>query len=1273
MKRINILGIFVLSVIFPAQGQYQSIKPAIIAKAVYFDVSPPLRELALQPNFKFDQTGKDGAVKNFFDILKHPGEKLPLKFVDPVRQYSFGPLTGDTTIVNFDGMSTQGPVPPDTYGEAGPNHYFQVVNLTYQIFNKTGTSLLGPLPNSSMWSGMPNNANSGDPVVVYDEQADRWLFSQLSIPNGSTGPFYQMIAVSQTPDPTSTWYRWEYQFTDLPDYPKFGVWPDGYYMSCNRFTAAYYNWDGIGAVVFDRTAMLAGNSNAQMILFTLSNSSEAYSLLPSDCDGPFPAMGTPNYFTNIYTGSPYHLGIYEFHTDWTTPSNSTFSNFLNLPVATFNASFTAGVPQYGTTTRLDLLNDRLMYRLQYRKFNDHHTMLCNHTVNAGSDVAGVRWYELRKTSGNWFVYQQSTYSPDTVYRWMGSLAMDTSGTIALGYSASSSYIYPSIRYTGRRSGDPLGQMTINERRIINGTGSQTGIWSGRSRWGDYSGMCVDPSEPYTFWYTQEYYTTISNASWRTRIASFQFGPVAPTADFTANTVTPCLYNVVTLSDLSSGNPTSWQWTITPSTFSFADGTTVTSKNPHVTFNKYGNYTIQLMASNSHGSNTKTKTNFISVNTASADFTANPITLIQGNSTVFTDVSGCNPVSWSWNFGSGAAPVTATTQGPHTITYNSTGKKTITLTVNGVSTKTKTDYISVISTDYIMDNVEITTCTGNFYDPGGSGANYFDNQDYTMVFHPGTANSNIRCVFSSFSTEYEANCGYDYLKIYNGSNTSAALLGTWCGTNSPGTITATNATGSLTFVFHSDPAVNSTGWAATISCIPGTSPPVADFTAGNVSPLTNYTVNFTDISVLAPTSWSWSFSPGTISYVNGTGSTSQNPSVQFNNNGIYTVAMTASNGYGSDTKTKTSYIHAGTPGLWTGITSSDWNTISNWHNYILPSGTTNVILSTGAPYWPSLSGDMVMGTSCYNLILQNNSMLTVPGNFTINPGDTLTFTGQGTLKIGGDWNDYGNFNAGTGTIEFNGSSAGKITGGINKAAYIPNYLRSTFAKSMTNLTGATAGPTGDDASMDANIGFTFSYLGVNYTQARINTNGWVSLNQTGPGDAVDNSYLFTVTEPFITLAPWWDDLKADSPTGVVSYKTEGSPPNSVFTVEWNNLMTFYSTITTSRISFQLKLYESSNVIEFCYGSSITGTHDLGESASIGMKDATGGTSHFMEATSGSVINGITGLTSSSNWPTVNYRFTPPSGAETFYNIKENKTNSTVTIQPNIIVNGNVIIN
>ena len=611
--------------------------------AVYFDVSPPLRDMVKSAMVRADGSWKDGVVNNYVDLhggnSRKPGESFP---ADPGLQDYFGTLVTDTTIENFDGMGNLGGyVPPDTHGDVGFNHYFQVINCSYSIYNKSGGRIFGPAGNSTVWSGMPHNSNDGDAIVLFDELADRWIFSQFSLPYGSsTAPFYQMIAVSQTPDPTGSWYRWEYEFSAMPDYPKFGIWPDAYYMSTNNFGTGGAGWVGNGAYAYDRTAMLAGTPGAVRISFTLPPGGDGFiSLLPADCDGTFPAMGTPNYFTYIRTYGTQRLGIYEFHCNWETPSSSTFGNITYLNVTPFG-TLGSGIPQLGSPQKLETLSDRLMYRLQFRKFNGYSSMVLNHSVDAGSGKAGIRWYELRNTGRTWSIYQQSTYSPDQHSRWMGSIAQDTAGTISMGYSVSSASIHPAIRYTGRFKNDPLNQMTIQERTIINGAGSQTGIWSGRSRWGDYSAISVDPSSPTTFWFTTEYYATTSSSGWQTRIASFTFANVFSSAA----SVTPAIIcsSITDSSRLNaygyggSGNYT-YSWTSLPAGF------TSTLANPKVK----PLHTTRYMVATSDGTQTRHDTTELRIIDAPTAFAGNDTTVCWYVSPIPVNATASGYVRFLW--------------------------------------------------------------------------------------------------------------------------------------------------------------------------------------------------------------------------------------------------------------------------------------------------------------------------------------------------------------------------------------------------------------------------------------------------------------------------------------------------------------------------------------------------------------------------------------------------------------------------------------------------
>ena len=355
------------------------------------------------------------------------------------------------------------------------------------------------------------------------------------------------------------------------------------------------------------------------------------------------------------------------------------------------------------------------------------------------------------------------------------------------------------------------------------------------------------------------------------------------------------------------------------------------------------------------------------------------------------------------------------------------------------------------------------------------------------------------------------------------------------------------------------------------------------------------------------------------------------------------------------------ITGSSPGLWRGNTSSDWNTASNWDDGVVPSGSTNVTISPDALYWPTFPGDFTLGSHCNDLTLPAGCEMTANGDVTINAGCSLVFESDGTLNVSGDWNNNGIFFPGQGTVKFTGSGNSTIS---EPQPVVSNYVRSTFTKGMTALTSPTIGPTGDDGNAVISIGFTFNYCGTNYTNARICTNGWLSLNQSGTTSYI-NENLFTSTTPNTALTPWWDDL-ADDGTSKVNYKTTGIAPDRVFTAEWYRVKTF-STIATTRISFQVKLYESSNIIEFHYGTRESGTASSNEGASIGIEDASGGSGNFIDATTGSTTTGISNLKSATQWPTINYRFSPPaSGSQAFQNLTVEKTGASMLMECDLIV-------
>lgn len=456
------------------------------------------------------------------------------------------PLDGPSALsadISFDGVNNRnGVLPPDTVGAIGVSHYVQMTNLSFAIYNRDGTIAYGPANNNTLWGALGGpcaTENDGDPIVLYDKVAHRWLMSQFALPNFPNGPFYQCIAISQTEDPTGGWHLYSYLVsnTKLNDYPKFGSWPDGYYMSINQFSCNAFscNWGGQGAIVFERDKMLVGDPTARMVYFDLySINPNLGGMLPSDLDSATPPpVGSPNYFVlvddNSWGYSPDQLQIWKFHVDWSNPaSNSTFTFDKTLATAAFDSNLCGYsrncISQPGTPVRVDALSDRLMFRLQYRNFGDGQALVTNHSVDVGSDHAGVRWYELRNSGSGWNIYQQGTFAPDSDHRWMGSVAMNGAGDMALGYSVSSTSTYPSVRFTGRLNGDPLGLMTQGEGTIVTGSGYQT---HSSGRWGDYSAMSVDPIDDCTFWYTQEYYLTAGASPWKTRIGSFKLSNCGP--------------------------------------------------------------------------------------------------------------------------------------------------------------------------------------------------------------------------------------------------------------------------------------------------------------------------------------------------------------------------------------------------------------------------------------------------------------------------------------------------------------------------------------------------------------------------------------------------------------------------------------------------------------------------------------------------------------------------------------------------------------------------
>jgi PKD repeat protein len=770
-------------------------------------------------------------------VREYPYASIALpKKSDAVWQKNMGKsASGKAPERNFDGQITSS-YPPDCNGTSGANHFMQTINTTYAIYDKAGTKLAGPTSLEMLFNGVSGaDCNDGDPVIIYDEQADRWVACEFSVCGTNDR---MLISVSTSNDPTGTWFAYSFDVSDVPDYPKLSVWQDGYYMGDN-------NDIGNDIYVFERSQMLIGAPNPKFVGFNNAwrpGSADGFMCVPPvDNEGAFAPAGSPGLFIamsdDAFNGGTDQLWIYELAVNWSRLTSSTFNRVQKLDVAPFDSNFGNdwyNIKQLGTTQELDAIPQVIMNVPQYRNFGTYQTLVCCHTVDVDkTDHAGIRWYELRKTprSTSWVVRQQGTYAPDIHSRWMGSIMLNGNDELGLGYSISSSTLNPGIRYCGQTKTEyqnASGILDLPEEIVHAGTVSQTGA----ERWGDYSQMSVDPVDDGTFWFTTEY---AGSGSRKTKITSFQVGPVLPTAYFTANDTLPCMNNsIVSFTSQATGSPTQYLWEFTPATVTFTDGTSSSSVNPKIIFNAVGNYTVSLVLTGEGGTNATTKTDYIHVNEANPYFTTAATTVVVDNYTTFTDASTCGANTWFWDFGAGATPATATNQGPHSVSYNTTGPKTVSLSVNGNSTLTKTGYINVIDSNINMSSVTVAACSGTFFDPGGLSANYPDNQDYSMLFVPGINGNKLQFVFTSFAIEAEATCNKDYLRIFDGVTKYSPLIDTFCGTKSPDTITATNSAGAILFVFHSNASINQSGWSATFTCVASNSENPSSLTAATVS-------------------------------------------------------------------------------------------------------------------------------------------------------------------------------------------------------------------------------------------------------------------------------------------------------------------------------------------------------------------------------------------------------------------------------------------------------
>jgi hypothetical protein len=538
---------------FAGSGGLGPLRPTV-GTAAAFDVSPALRDIptlapgSSQHTWRSSVPRDRSLVGRVTRAAHEPDGALQSQVAAPSAMppplFTFeGPRNED----NFTLLNRR-VNPPDPVGDVGQHNYVAMVNLTYAVYSKSGALQFGPVPTGTLWQGfsVPDCAGaSGDGIVNYDEISNRWILSQFT----SQGPneFWNCVAVSTTEDPLGSYYRYAFSTgAFFPDYPKYGIMGDGLYITTREFgpTTEYQ----IGIYAINRHQLVEGDPNPTVVSFYLVDGVDPLYLLgdgilPADQDGKrMPPPHSPEYLVGtqdddyVY-GAPFDaINFYKADVDFAHPDNSTFDH-QTIPVAAFDSDFPCFpdardcLPQPTITDRaqyLDILSyrQRPTYRLQYRNFKTHESLVTNQSVEARPGVAGVRWYEIRNPNGDPpTLYQQGTYAPnDGVHRWMGSVATDKFGNLAAGYSVvNGTDVFGGIRYSGRKPSDPLGELSQGEATLQDGSGVQT---TTNSRWGDYTSLNVDPRDDCTFYYINEYYRESGNATdtrpWRTRIGAFRF-------------------------------------------------------------------------------------------------------------------------------------------------------------------------------------------------------------------------------------------------------------------------------------------------------------------------------------------------------------------------------------------------------------------------------------------------------------------------------------------------------------------------------------------------------------------------------------------------------------------------------------------------------------------------------------------------------------------------------------------------------------------------------
>lgn len=927
------------------------------SECVSMTITPPLSSLENKP--AYEDEDREHEVKNNMRRQKYTNLDAYPHGPDPDWQREGGKLNGREPIQNWEG-NDNGAFPPDPSGAAGPDHYIQMINSEYIIYDKEGAILAGP---NSLESIVGSDA--GDPIVMYDRFAERWLLSAFGTGNQLA------VAISTTPDPLGTYYLYTFDLESFPDYPKYGLWHDGYYVTSNT--------SGANCYVFERDKMLIGDMSASMIAMDIpslgtgagTETGGFNSVLPAHADFDMPPdhkkLNLFYFQDDAWTGIPDDaIKIWEVTVDWDEPADSDIDLIQTLNTDPFDSQFNASwndIQQPGTASRLDGVPGAFMYRAQYTEWDAHNTVMLNHTVDVdATNHAGIRWYELRETSGTWVIHQQSTYAPDDQSRWMGSISMDWQGNIGLAFAISGSSVFPSLRYTGRYAGDDLGEMTIEEITAIDGTSVQTGI----NRFGDYAHMSVDPVDNATFWYTGEYLS----GGRKTRVFSFKLASdfdndVGVTAlnSPVDGTLTAAESIDITITNFGTEDqddfPVSYQINDGPIvTETYSDGPIASGGTDTYTFTTTANlsieglYEVKLWTALDTDENLDNDT----LNTSVLHLYSNDLGVIAINAPLSGTGLGAENIEVEIeNFGTavqsdfpvtfqidGEAPVSEIVAGPLNpgetmgYTFTTTGDFTE-LGLYDVWAYTELVGDGELGNDTTHTEIEHFICSPEADCSFGDG---FTN------FTLGTIDNSTGCSDDGYadytylstdlmrgeSHDVSVACGWDpqYFSMWIDYNDNfffeedekviSAFAFDFGATTSFDLpidaplgehlvrIKASDNTSNV-----SDPCTDMTYGETEdykVEIIPeetGEGPDV-DFTADIILGPPTTTVSFTDLSTEDPDNWNWSVSPGSgWIYAGGTSSTSQNPEITFNETGAYTVELMASNDFGSGTETKVDYI------------------------------------------------------------------------------------------------------------------------------------------------------------------------------------------------------------------------------------------------------------------------------------------------------------------------------------------------------------------------------